>query len=184
MKLVLLDRDGVINQENPDQIRNPDDWLPIEGSLEAITKLNQLGYRVVIVSNQSGIGLGLFTVDELHAIHQKMHDALSKLGGHVDAVLYCPHASVDECNCRKPRPGLLHDVAKRLNMELVNVPVVGDSLRDLQAAMAVGAQPVLVRTGKGQLTLEENPALAQQIQIFDDLASFVEYHTNPQEASA
>lgn len=174
MKLVLLDRDGVINQNNPDQIRNPEAWLPIDGSLEAITKLNQHGYRVVVISNQSGISLGLFTVDDLHAIHQKMHDALSKLGGHIDAVLYCPHSNTDECSCRKPKPGMLHDITKRLGVDLVNVPVVGDSLRDLQAAMAVGAQPVLVRTGKGAETLEENPALAQQVQIVDDLAQFVD----------
>jgi len=183
MKLVLLDRDGVINQNNPDQIRNPEAWLPIDGSLEAITKLNQNGYRVVVISNQSGIALGLFTVDDLHAIHQKMHDALSKLGGHIDAVLYCPHSNSDECSCRKPKPGMLHDITKRLGVDLVNVPVVGDSLRDLQAAMAVGAQPVLVRTGKGTETLEENPALAQQVQIVDDLAQFVENYlsleTNP-----
>ena len=174
MKLVLLDRDGVINKNNPDQIRNPDAWLPIEGSLEAITKLNQAGYKVVVITNQSGISLGLFTVDDLHAIHQKMHEALGKLGGHVDAVLYCPHSNADECSCRKPKPGMLHDIAKRLGVDLVNVPVVGDSLRDLQAAMAVGAQPVLVRTGKGQSTLDENPALAQQAQIVDNLAEFVE----------
>ncbi len=174
MKLVLLDRDGVINHNNTEQIRNPDAWLPIEGSLEAITELNQHGYRVVIISNQSGISLGLFGVNDLHAIHQKMHDALSKLGGHVDAVLYCPHSNSDECSCRKPKPGMLHDVSKRLGIDLDKVPVVGDSLRDLQAAMAVGAQPVLVRTGKGQDTLEENPALEKQVQIVDDLADFVE----------
>lgn len=180
MKLVLLDRDGVINHNDPEQIRNPDAWLPIDGSLEAITKLNQHGYRVVVITNQSGISLGFFTVDDLHAIHQKMHDALSKLGGHVDTVLYCPHSSSDECACRKPKPGMLHDIAKRLGVNLVDVPVVGDSLRDLQAAMAVGAQPVLVRTGKGSDTLEENPALAQQAKVVDNLAEFVDQYLQPE----
>lgn len=181
MKLVLLDRDGVINQYNPDQIRNPDAWLPIEGSLEAITKLNQQGYRVVVITNQSGISLGFFDVDDLHAIHQKMHDALSKLGGHIDAVFYCPHSNSDECSCRKPKPGMLHDIAKRLGADLIDVPVVGDSLRDLQAAMAVGAQPVLVLTGKGKNALDENPALAQQAHVFDNLAAFVEQFLEPEE---
>ena len=174
MKLVILDRDGVINEWHEEGIASPEQWSAIPGSLEAIVKLNLAGYRVVVVTNQSGISRGLFDVGGLHAIHQKLHAALDALGGRVDAILYCPHRDGEGCDCRKPNPGLLHNVARRLGTTLIDVPVVGDALRDMQAAMAVGASPYLVRTGKGARSLEENPALSQQVTVCDNLAAVAE----------
>jgi D-glycero-D-manno-heptose 1,7-bisphosphate phosphatase len=152
MKLVILDRDGVINYDSAEFIKKPAEWKPIPGSLEAIARLNQDGYRVVVATNQSGIGRGLFDMAALNAIHEKMHKALGLAGGRIDAVFYCPHAQDANCSCRKPKPGLLEDIAHRFNTELADVPCIGDSLRDLQAAAAVGAQPILVLTGKGAHT--------------------------------
>lgn len=152
MKIVILDRDGVINYDSVEYIKSPVEWKPIPGSLEAIARLTQDGYRVVVATNQSGIGRGLFEVAALNAIHDKMHKALSHVGGRIDAVFFCPHAQDAGCACRKPRPGLLEDIAHRFNVELAGVPTIGDSLRDLQAAAAVGAQPILVLTGKGNQT--------------------------------
>lgn len=174
MKLIVLDRDGVINAWRPDGVATPEQWEPLEGSLEAIVRLNFAGYHVVVATNQSGVARGLFDLGDLHAVHRKLHSALDAFGGRVDAILYCPHRDGDECDCRKPKPGLLHDVARRLDTELVDVPVVGDALRDMQAAMAVGARPYLVRTGKGEATLEQNPALAQQVTVCDNLADVVD----------
>jgi D-glycero-D-manno-heptose 1,7-bisphosphate phosphatase len=153
MKLIILDRDGVINYDSADYIKSPAEWKPIPGSLEAIARLNQAGYHVVVATNQSGIGRGLFDVATLNAIHEKMHKALGLAGGRIDAVFFCPHTQDTDCDCRKPKPGLLEDIAHRFNTELTGVPVIGDSLRDLQAAAAVGAQPVLVLTGKGERTV-------------------------------
>ena len=152
MKLVILDRDGVINYDSAEFIKKPAEWKPIPGSLEAIARLTQDGYRVVVATNQSGIGRGLLDMAALSAIHDKMHKALGLAGGRIDAVFYCPHAQDANCNCRKPRPGLLEDIAHRFNTELAGVPCIGDSLRDLQAAATVGAQPILVLTGKGAQT--------------------------------
>jgi D-glycero-D-manno-heptose 1,7-bisphosphate phosphatase len=155
MKLIILDRDGVINHDSVEYIKSPDEWKPITGSLEAIARLNQDGYHVVVATNQSGIGRGLFEVAALNAIHDKMHKALGLVGGRVDAVFFCPHGQNDGCNCRKPKPGLLEDIAHRFNTELAGVPCIGDSLRDLQAAAAVEARPILVLTGKGKQTAAE-----------------------------
>ena len=153
MKLVILDRDGVINYDSAEFIKKPAEWKPIPGSLEAIARLNQAGFRVVVATNQSGIGRGLLDMAALNAIHDKMHKALGQAGGRIDAVFYCPHAQEANCACRKPKPGLLEDIAHRFNTELADVPCIGDSLRDLQAAAAVGAQPILVLTGKGAQTV-------------------------------
>ena len=152
MKLIILDRDGVINYDSAEFIKKPAEWKPIPGSLEAIARLNQDGYRVVVATNQSGVGRGLLDMAALNAIHDKMHKALGHVGGRIDAVFYCPHAQEADCTCRKPRPGLLEDIAHRFNTELAGVPCIGDSLRDLQAAEAVGALPILVLTGKGAQT--------------------------------
>jgi len=153
MKLVILDRDGVINYDSDHYIKSPDEWRPIPGSLEAIARLNQAGYRVVVASNQAGIGRGLFDMATLTAIHDKMHRAIAQAGGRIDAIFYCPHARDSNCACRKPRPGLFEDIARRFNTDLAGVPAVGDSLRDLQAAVQVGARPMLVMTGKGERTV-------------------------------
>ena len=152
MKLVILDRDGVINYDSAEFIKRPEEWKPIPGSLEAIARLNEEGYRVIVASNQSGIGRGLLDMATLNAINDKMHKALASVGGRIDAVFYCPHAQDANCNCRKPRPGLLQDIASRFNVDLAGVPCIGDSLRDLQAAAQVDAQPILVLTGKGKQT--------------------------------
>lgn len=153
MKLVILDRDGVINYDSAQYIKSPDEWKPIPGSLEAIALLNQAGFRVALVTNQSGVGRGLFDMATLNTIHDKMHRALARFGGRIDALFYCPHAADDRCTCRKPQTGMLEEVARRFSGNLKGVPSVGDALRDLQASAAVGAQPILVRTGKGEKTL-------------------------------
>ena len=172
MKLVILDRDGVINQDSDQYIKSPEEWKPIPGSLEAIALLNQAGFRVVVCTNQSGIGRGLFDMDTLNAIHDKMIRALAQIGGHVDAIFFCPHTNSDECDCRKPKPGMLHEIEARFNISLADVPAIGDSLRDLQAAIAVGAKPMLVLTGKGKKTLAD-PLLPRRTPSFPDLASAV-----------
>jgi len=170
MKLVILDRDGVINLDSDQYIKSPEEWKPIAGSLEAIALLNQSGFRVVVCTNQSGIGRGLFEMDTLNAIHDKMIRALAQLGGHVDAVFFCPHTTTDECDCRKPKPGMLQQIGERFNVSLTGVPAVGDSLRDLQAAATVGAKPILVMTGKGKKTLTDGE-LPRHTTVFPDLAA-------------
>jgi D-glycero-D-manno-heptose 1,7-bisphosphate phosphatase len=172
MKLVILDRDGVINFDSDQYIKSADEWHPIPGSLDAIARLNQAGYRVVVATNQSGVGRGLFEMDTLNAIHDKMHKTLALVGGRIDAVFFCPHTNLDKCGCRKPKPGLMQQIATRFNADLSGVPVIGDSLRDLQAAVAVGAKPILVRTGKGVKTALD-PELPAGTPVFADLAAAV-----------
>lgn len=172
MKLIILDRDGVINYDSDQFIKSPQEWRPIEGSMEAIALLNQWGWRVVVATNQSGVGRGLFDMDTLAAIHDKMHRAVAQAGGRIDAIFFCPHAADSKCACRKPKPGMLLEIAERFNVDLNDVPVVGDSLRDLQSAVAAGAQPVLVRTGKGAKT-EADPELPPGTTVHDDLAAYV-----------
>ncbi len=172
MKLVILDRDGVINHDSDSYIKGPDEWRPIRGSLEAIARLNHAGYHVVLATNQSGVGRGLFEVSTLNAIHDRMHRALAQIGGRIDAIFFCPHAQDANCACRKPRPGLLEEIARRFNMDLKGVPAIGDSLRDFQAAAAVGAVPMLVLTGKGERTRAAG-GLPEGTQIYADLAEAV-----------
>ncbi len=155
MKLVILDRDGVINQDSDRFIKSPDEWHPIPGSLEGIAKMTQAGFRVVVATNQSGIGRGLFDMATLNTIHEKMHRAVNQAGGRIDAIFYCPHAADSTCECRKPKPGMLKEIASRFHTTLAGVPAVGDSLRDLEAAASVGARPILVTTGKGKTTKEQ-----------------------------
>jgi D-glycero-D-manno-heptose 1,7-bisphosphate phosphatase len=172
MKLVILDRDGVINHDSAAYIKSPEEWKPIPGSLEAIALLSQAGYRVLVATNQSGVGRGLFEMATLNAIHDKMHRALSLAGGRIDGIFYCPHANDAGCNCRKPKPGLLEEIAHRFGVDLKGVPFIGDSLRDLQAAAAVGAQPILVLTGKGKKTRKDGD-LPEGTVVYDDLAAAV-----------
>ncbi len=173
MKLVILDRDGVINHDSKQFIKSPAEWRPIPGSIDAIAKLSQAGYRVIIATNQSGIGRGLFDMDTLNAIHEKMHRAVQQAGGRIDAIFYCPHPIEADCNCRKPRTGMFERIAGCFNIDLVGTPSVGDSLRDLQAAAAVGARPLLVLTGKGTQTQAEG-GLPEGTQVFPDLATAAE----------
>jgi D-glycero-D-manno-heptose 1,7-bisphosphate phosphatase len=170
MKLVILDRDGVVNEDSVDFIKSPDEWRPIPGSLEAIASLNHAGFQVVLATNQSGIGRGLFEVSTLNAIHDRMHRSLAQIGGRIDAIFFCPHAQDANCECRKPKAGLLREIARRFNVELKGVPIIGDSLRDLQAASTVGALPILVLTGKGQRTRDAGD-LPPDTQVYSDLAA-------------
>ncbi len=173
MKLVILDRDGVINYDSPAYIKSPQEWRPIPGSLSAISRLNQAGFHVVVASNQSGVGRGLLDMAALNAIHDKMHKALAQEGGRVDAIFFCPHAADDNCNCRKPRPGMLKDIARRLNTNLKGVPMIGDSIRDLQAAAAANASPLLVLTGNGRKTRRAG-GLPPDTRVYTDLAAAVD----------
>lgn len=173
MKLIILDRDGVINEDSDDFIKSPDEWQPVPGSMEAIARLTLNDYHIVVVTNQSGVARGLYDLDTLMRIHDKMHKLVGEAGGKIDAVLYCPHGPDDGCDCRKPKPGMFEEIGRRLNVDLTGVPAVGDSLRDLQAAQAVGAQPLLVRTGKGERTLQK-PESIKGIPVFDNLAAVVD----------
>ncbi|QKT03630.1 D-glycero-beta-D-manno-heptose 1,7-bisphosphate 7-phosphatase [Ectothiorhodospiraceae bacterium 2226] len=171
-RLIILDRDGVINYDSDAYIKSADEFVPLPGSLEAMARLRRAGYRIAVCTNQSGLARGLFSLDDLHAMHQKLIRLLAQHGGGIDALLYCPHGPHAGCRCRKPRPGLLEEVGARLRMPLTGVPAIGDSARDLEAARAVGAQPILVRTGKGTRTLAAgvDPAVA----VYDDLAAAVD----------
>jgi D-glycero-D-manno-heptose 1,7-bisphosphate phosphatase len=168
-KLIILDRDGVINYDSDKFIKSPDEWRPIPGSLEAIARLNHAGFRVVVATNQSGLGRGLFDMAAMIAVNEKLNKAVAQVGGRIDAVFYCPHAADSDCDCRKPKPGLLVEIGQRFGVDLTGVPCIGDSLRDLQAAQAVGAQPILVLSGKGEKTLREG-SFPDNTVIFPDLA--------------
>ncbi|MGI9305438.1 MAG: D-glycero-beta-D-manno-heptose 1,7-bisphosphate 7-phosphatase [Gammaproteobacteria bacterium] len=170
MKCVILDRDGVINHDAADHIKSPDEWRPIPGSLEAIARLNEAGYCVAVATNQSGISRGLFDVETLGEIHGKMQSELARVGGRLSGIFYCPHVPEDHCDCRKPKAGLLRQIGETLQIELTDVPFVGDSVRDMQAAVAVGAWPVLVRTGHGETSLASRN-LPARVAVYDNLAA-------------
>jgi D-glycero-D-manno-heptose 1,7-bisphosphate phosphatase len=176
--LIILDRDGVINHDSDDYIKSPEEWRPIDQSLEAISKLKHAGWVVVVATNQSGVERGLFDINTLHAIHNKMMAAVTEKGGHIDSVFFCPHAPASGCDCRKPASGLLKDIAQRFGIPLNNVPVVGDSLRDLQAGAELGCSLWLVKTGKGERTLaaaktDPSKALPANTRVADNLANVV-----------
>ena len=170
MKLIILDRDGTINADSDQYIKSPAEWKPLPGSLEAIARLAQGGWRIVVATNQSGIARGLFDMATLNAIHAEMHRAVNQAGGRIDAIFFCPHAADSNCECRKPRPGMLREIASRLDVELEGTPMVGDSLRDLEAAAAVGAKPHLVLTGKGKKTRDAG-GLPAGTEVHADLAA-------------
>lgn len=178
MQLVILDRDGVINQESKEYVKSPEEWIPITGSLEAIARLNRAGYQVVVITNQSGVGRRKFSINALNEIHLKMFRAVQSLGGHIDAVLFCPHQPDDVCQCRKPKPGLFKELESRLNTNLKGIRAVGDSMRDLIAADRANATPVLVKTGNGRHTEQElktnSKKWKQKPEVYDDLADFVD----------
>ena len=172
MQLIILDRDGVINEDSDDFIKSPGEWQPIRGSLEAIARLHRAGWQVIVATNQSGIARQLFDLDTLARIHETMHRRVIESGGLIDAVFFCPHGPNDNCDCRKPKPGLFHAIAARLRTDLQGVPAIGDSLRDIQAACSAGATPILVKTGKGFGTAS-NPELDSSVPVYDDLYSAV-----------
>lgn len=178
MKLVILDRDGVINADSENFIKSPDEWVPIPGALDAIARLTAAGYRVAVATNQSGLSRGLFGLDELEAIHHKMCTQVEDAGGLISAIFYCPHLPDEHCTCRKPAPGMLDAIARELDCCLAGVAVIGDSLRDLQAAIQRDCAPILVRTGKGTdseraLREQADPAL-RAAPVYDDLAAAVD----------
>lgn len=174
MKLVILDRDGTINFDSERFIKTPEEWRPIPGSLEAIARLNGAGYHVAVATNQSGIERGLLDMNALNAIHAKMLKAAQQVGARIDVIYYCPHSGDVDCRCRKPLPGMFLDIGQRLNVPLAGVPCIGDGLRDLQAAAAAGAQPMLVLTGKGAQTLAGGD-LPEKTLVFDNLAGAVDH---------
>jgi D-glycero-D-manno-heptose 1,7-bisphosphate phosphatase len=175
MKVIAIDRDGVINHDSDDYIKSPDEWVPIDGSLEAIARLNHSGYTVVVVSNQSGLARGYFDIQALNAMHQKMDAMLSDIGGRVDAVFFCPHGPDDGCSCRKPKPGMLLEVGQRFNVPLQELVFIGDSISDVDAAGHALCKAILVRTGKGLKAekLLQHEDKGKDIPVFDDLAAAV-----------
>ncbi|MBD3647324.1 MAG: D-glycero-beta-D-manno-heptose 1,7-bisphosphate 7-phosphatase [Pseudomonadales bacterium] len=171
-KLVILDRDGVINHDSPDYIKSPDEWIPISGSIEAIARLSQAGYRIYLATNQAGVGRGLFSEETLHDIHDKLEQAVENAGGRIEAIFYCPHHPDDGCGCRKPAPGMLMDIAEHAGVDIRGQVYVGDSMKDIEAARAAGCKPVLVLTGNGAHTQR---VLHGDVDIYDDLAAFAEH---------
>jgi len=172
---IILDRDGVINVESRQYIKTVDEWIPLPGSLEAIAKLHQAGFVISVATNQSGLTRGLFDEAILSDIHTKMLNTVDAAGGKIDSVFYCPHHPDDRCECRKPKPGLLKQIAKHYEIDLKNVMMVGDSLRDLQAGVSAGAKPVLVKTGNGGEQLAKVKASIDDVLVFDDLMELVRY---------
>lgn len=173
MKLIILDRDGVINEDSDEYIKSIEEFIPLPGSLEAIARLKQAGYTIAVATNQSGIARGYFDEATLAAMHDKLARLLDEQGGKIDYIAYCPHGPDDDCNCRKPLTGLLTEIANHFNVDLTNVPVIGDSLRDIQSARRVGACPILVKTGKGTRTLE-NSAELTDVPVYANLADAVD----------
>jgi D-glycero-D-manno-heptose 1,7-bisphosphate phosphatase len=177
MKLVILDRDGTLNEDSADYVKSPDEWTPLPGALEAVARLNHAGWHVVVASNQSGLGRGLFDVSTLNAMHAKMHRMLAAVGGRIDAVFYCPHGPNERCRCRKPEPGLFEQIGERYGIDLRGVPAIGDSPRDVLAGMAVGCAPHLVLTGKGAEFAGRGlpETLSPQTRVHRDLAAFADF---------
>ena len=171
-KLIILDRDGVINYDSDDYVKTVDEWKPIPGSMEAIGKLTQADYKVAVATNQSGIARGYFTIETLNAMHEKMIALAAEHGGKFDFIAYCPHGPNDQCDCRKPLPGLIHQIETGLNLSAQGCYMVGDSLRDLEAGVAAGLKPVLVKTGKGERTLKKRFEL-KDVTVFNHLNDFV-----------
>jgi D-glycero-D-manno-heptose 1,7-bisphosphate phosphatase len=179
LKLIILDRDGVINYDSDAFIKSPDEWIPLPGSLQAMARLYQAGWTVVLASNQSGLGRGLFDMAALTSIHARMRRELGAVGGVIDSIFICPHHPDDGCTCRKPQPGLFEQIAQRYDVDLRGVPAVGDTLRDLQACAAMGCAPWLVKSGKGLNTLAKG-GLPQGTQIANDLAAVADALLGPQ----
>jgi len=168
-RFVFLDRDGVINMDSDDYIRSLSEWMPIPGSIDAIATLTHAGFRIAIITNQSGLARGFFDLGTLNAIHRKLRDLASLRGGRVEMILFCPHGPADNCGCRKPKSGLLRQVEARVGIDLRGLPFIGDSLGDVLAAKRVGMEPVLVRTGKGSRTLAQGGTALNGVAVFDDL---------------
>ncbi|SEI44916.1 D-alpha,beta-D-heptose 1,7-bisphosphate phosphatase [Azotobacter beijerinckii] len=174
MKLIVLDRDGVINEDSDAFVKSAEEWIPIPGSIEAIARLSKAGWTVAVATNQSGLARGLFDMTALSDMHLKLQRLVMEQGGRVDLIVHCPHGPQDGCDCRKPLPGLFRSIAEHFRLaDLQGVPVVGDSHRDLHAGLVLGGRPCLVKTGKGQRTLQN--ILPPGTQVFDDLAAVVDH---------
>lgn len=175
MATIVLDRDGVINHDSDDYIKSPDEWFPIDGSLDAIVRLKSAGYQVCVATNQSGIGRGFFCLDTLAAIHQKMITELNKAGGGIDLIAFCPHHPNEQCGCRKPKTGLL----QAINQEFPLCPdkswMVGDTLKDMVVAQRMGIRSALVQTGKGERELAKSAVSRETTPVFENLSSFVDW---------
>ncbi|MFL0811201.1 MAG: D-glycero-beta-D-manno-heptose 1,7-bisphosphate 7-phosphatase [Agarilytica sp.] len=180
MPWIVLDRDGVINQDSDDYIKNAEEWLPIDGSIEAIAQLSQANYHVVIATNQSGLGRGLFSVADLDAMHQKLFDLVEAKGGKVEGIFYCPHSPNEQCDCRKPKTALLDQIEEEFSITLKGCPFVGDSLKDLQAGKQKSCVPILVKTGKGETTLAKiaDDAAFSDVAVYPDLATYTQFLLN------
>lgn len=170
--LIILDRDGVINEDSDNYIKTPAEWIPIRGSLQAIADLNRAGHHVVVATNQSGIARGFYTENDLTAIHQKMIAALAEEGGHLDGIFYCPHHPDEQCSCRKPKPGMLMQIAEQFKINLRDALLMGDAERDIVCAQAVHCPAWLLKTGKGMRTLAGG-SLLEDVLVFEDLAAAV-----------
>jgi D-glycero-D-manno-heptose 1,7-bisphosphate phosphatase len=177
MKLVILDRDGVINRDSDAYVKAPHEWQPIAGSIGAIARLSQAGFRIAVATNQSGIARGLYDLATLAAMHSKMHQLVQDAGGHVDAVFFCPHAESDHCSCRKPKPGMVLEAIARFRVAPNEVVMIGDSLRDLQAAASAGCTPMLVHSGNGLRTSREHAEALSALKVseFPDLAAAAQW---------
>jgi len=172
-KVILLDRDGVINEDPHGYISSAEKWYPIPGSLEAISKLNHAGWQVFVITNQSGIGRGFYALADMHEIHEKMQKQLAMVGGHIQDIFFCPHHPEENCQCRKPAPGLFYQVRDKYNINLADTFFVGDKISDVKAGQKVGCQPILVMTGCGKQTIKEHPNL--NVPCFADLTAAVEF---------
>ena len=179
VKLIILGRDGILNLYRDDHVKSPEEWVPIPGALEAVARLNHAGWHTVVATNQAGIGRGMIDMASINAVHQRMMQRLAEVGGRVDAVFFCPHTPEDNCDCRKPKPGLMNQIAQRYGIEPRTVPMVVDTLRDLQAARAAGCEPHLVRTGRAvALTDAQVVEIVQQVpatEVHDDLSDFADF---------
>jgi D-glycero-D-manno-heptose 1,7-bisphosphate phosphatase len=176
-KLIILDRDGVINQDSDDYVKSLEEWIPLEGSCEAIADLSKAGYTIAVATNQSGLARGFFTLDDLETMHGRMNALVEEAGGEIATIKYCPHGPDDACDCRKPLPGLINQIEAELGISANGAYFIGDSLRDLQAGLSKGCKPVLVMTGKGEKTLlkmltTEVDTQIKQAPVYTDLAHF------------
>jgi len=178
-KLVILGRDGILNEYREGHVTAPEEWRPVPGALEAVSRMNHAGWHVVVATNQAGIGRGMIDMAAVNAVHAHMNHQLMEQGGRVDAVFFCPHTPEDNCDCRKPKPGMVLDIGRRYGVDLSHVPLVGDTLRDMQTAVAAGCEPHLVLSGRAaELDEEQLKALLQQVpqaQLHEDLAAFAEF---------
>lgn len=174
MPFIILDRDGVINYDSDEYIKSPEEFHLIPGSVEAIAKLNRAGYRVLVATNQSGVARGFYTVEMLEKMHAKLHAELSKVGGEIEEIFYCPHHPDEDCPCRKPKPGMFHQMDEKYHLNFAETFFIGDTITDIHVALTVGCKPILILSIKGKKTLEKHPEVAL-FPHFDDLAAAVDF---------